>query len=340
MSALYQIDVIIVHLMDPVNRFLLAYRPRHQNSERQGTMKSSLLTAMMIDDCLHDPVLGAKVLLGYDSPPHMELRLWGMWNNFMMIDSSGLGTGKTLCIAIVSALRSMLLEDRVSGIISRAGAQARLITDIFDKWAKTKKIMVSQMIQNITDRPRITHKDEVNQIFWKNGSVIRIQSPGFTQDANRLASEDWNDGYCDEWTRYQDFDAFWRIVVGRMRRPVNPIYDGRDPIFGNHLYLSGTATYQWAPAYKQWERVYKKMMAGERGYEAQSWNYTQIPKKFEALSRETKKFIGEQMANMTRVAVRQEVFGEWVKDSASCYRQEDIEAVRNAACPIMIKGEE
>jgi len=303
-------------------------------------VKSSLLTAMMIDDCLHDPVLGAKILMGYECPPHMELRLWGMWNNFMMIDSSGFGTGKTLCIALVAALRSMLMEDRVSGIISRQGVQARLITAYFDKWAKTNKILASQIVSGLGEKPRITHKEEVNQIFFKNGSVVRIQSPGLREGAERLASEDWNDGYCDEWTRYDDIEAFWRLVVGRCRRPVNPIYDGRDSLFGNHLFLSGTATYEWMPAFKQWERIKKKMIANEVGYEAQAWNYTHIPKRYEHLIREAKKFIVEMEANLPRAVVQQEIYGVWVKDSASCYRREDIEGARSAGCPILLKGVE
>ena len=295
---------------------------------------ASLLTAMMVDDFIHDPILGAKVLLGMEIPPHMELRIWGMWKSKFIVDSSGLGTGKSLCIATVAALRSMLFRDRVAGLISNTFPQGKLIHAYFDRWAKRSTIFRNQLAVNARGDPYISHTSDACLCKFKNDSEIRTIPPDFAKNARRVASESWNDGYFDEWTRYPNFEAFFKVIIGRVRRPVPRPYDNKDPIFNNHICLFGTAAYEWMPTYGTVRDFQQEVVNGNKEYEVQSWNYTHVPKKFEHLI--TIDTIKLQEKNLSSTVVRQEIYGKWVKDSAGYYGHQDVETARHKDCKVLL----
>lgn len=296
---------------------------------------SKLLTAMMVDDCLHDPVLGAKIILGYTVPPHMELRLWGMWTHKFFADSSGYGTAKSLCIAIVAALRACLMQDRVAGIISRTANQGQLIYGYLDKWAENCKIFRNQIRPLNANEIDSLHAQTAWEMTFKNQSKIRTVPPDFARDAARVASEDWNDGYFDEWTKYPSYEAFFKNVWTRVRRPINSKYDHNNPIFDRHFYLCGTARYQWHPCYSRISSFQDEIRNGSDKHELQSWNYTHIPKKYHHLIEMDG--IRELEKSLPRDLAEQEIMGRWVKDSMGYYSFRDISEARSKECPTLLQ---
>lgn len=294
---------------------------------------SSRLTAMMVDDCLHDPVLGAKVLLGYTVPPHFELRLWGMWLRPFMVDSSGFGTAKSLGIAIVSALRAILIEGRVVGICSKTKAQGELVHQYFDRWIDSSAIFRSQVRIGTGGKLAATHGSSHWSTKFRNGSELRTITPDFARGAEKAGSEDWHDGMFDEWTKYPDINAFQRQLMTRVRKPVLPPYSAGDPIFANHIYMGGTAKYQWHPCYKIVKEYEEAMHKGSLDDEHQSWNYHHIPEKFRHLI--NLKNIIRLERDMAKDQVAQEIHGKWTRDSMGYYSTQDFEDARSDDVPVL-----
>lgn len=292
-------------------------------------MANRWLTATMVDDFIHDPVLATEIIFGFRLPPHQQLRIWGMWTSPYMIDSSGAGSGKSFTIAIVSALRSILFQDRVSGIIGRGYGQGKLIYDNFDKWLISCPIFREQIRLDKKHGLMSVHGGEACQLTFKNGNIIRVIPPDFAKDGLRVASESFTDGYFDEWTRFQNYGAFNKVFLGRVRKPIPECYPKDDPVFGNHIFMSGTAQSTSHPAYTKVLQYQDHIANGDRRYELQSWNFTHIPKEYEredntAMSREA------QMDGMPADQIETEIYGRWVADSVGFYNAADIKMCRTA----------
>lgn len=300
-------------------------------------MSDQKITAYMVDDCLHDPVLGARVLLGYTVPPHMELRLWAMWTKKFFIDSSGFGTAKSLSIAIVAALRCMLMNDRREGIVSRTFGQGQQTHQYFDKWLNNpkSKIFRNEVLKDISGEPVSTHGSIAWTIKFRSGSEIRTIPPDFKAGAERAGSEDWTDGFFDEVTKYPNYLDFFRQLWTRVRKPVPDHYDSTDPIFGRHFYLGGTAKKQWHPFYKRVQAYINKVEAGSMMHEYQSWNYRDVPKIYQDTLMEMDG-IRELEEALPEDLIREEVLGEWTKDSLGFYNSLDVKEARSPECPILI----
>ena len=291
---------------------------------------SRWVTAMMVDDFLHDPVLGAKVIFGLEIPPHMELRLLAMWRKTYMIDSSGYGTAKTMTIAIVAALRAILLENHTAGIISKTGAQGKVIFRYFDDWYETCPIFRNEI-------KGIVHSSDAWELSARNSSNIRMIPPNFLQDAERAASESWTSGYFDEWTRYGNYAALDKVLVGRVRKPVAPGYDADDPIYGQHWYFFGTAQRKSNPAYKKVQGFAEQIARGRHEYELQSWNFTHIPDKFSRLRGDKSREL--LMSSLGPDDVRSEIMGEWVDENVGgWYTPQDVARTRTEECRVILEA--
>jgi len=300
------------------------------------------LTAMMTDDCLHDPVLGAKVLLGVKRiPPNQEARLWAMWTKPMFIDSSGFGTGKSMNMAMIAALRSMLIPDRVSGVLGANFNQGKLIHNYFDEWIERNPIFRNQVKLMRDGKPWSTHLQDAWMVRFRNGSVIRTIPPDFLRGAERVASESWTDGYFEEWTRYPNFKAFFKVILGRVRKPVDyEHFDSESSVFTNHICFFGTASYKWNPAWP----VVKEFRAIKSGdvepppgvskteYDYQSWNYKDYPPAFRNLL--NLKVIRMMENQNTKADVKMEVMGKWQDDTAGLYSMQDIRNARSSEVKI------
>lgn len=295
---------------------------------------SRWITATMVDDFLHDPVLAAKVLLGYTSPPHMELRLWGMWTRQFFMDYSGSGAAKSLCVAITLALRIMLMEGRTEGLLSNSFRQGKIVARYFDEWYETSPYFRNEMRTNHRGSFDAHHGSDAWEFRARTGSIIRVIPPGWDREGKGGFSEDWTDVCFDEFSRYGSFDALRDVYFGRVRKPPPSQYDFRDPIFCNHFAFTGTAGYTFQPIYALVEQFLRERAAGNPKYEVQSWNYTHIPEEFDRLRSLAANEL--RLGSMRKDEVEREVLGHWVADSTGFYSAQQIGLAQTSECPILV----
>lgn len=273
------------------------------------------VTSMMVEDMLFDPILAAKVLLGIRVPPHEELRILLMWTKHWTLDDSGFSTGKSFTYAIVAALRSMLLCNRISGILSGTFRQGKLIFANFDRWYSSSKIF-RNCVKMSQGKPRLIHGSEAFVAYFRGCSEVRVLPPNFMQDSERLRSERWHDGYFDEWTTFGNFKAFTSTIVGR----VTAANDFPDcPVRQNHIHLSSTPTFTHHPSYKIVKQTQANIDGGNHSYGRFTVNYRHIPKTAKWQNLVNRKVIFTMQTMNPKGVVESEVDGRWTTDSLSYY---------------------
>lgn len=281
------------------------------------------ITAMMVEDMMFDPILAAKVLLRVKLPPHEELRLIWMWTTYFTNDDSGFSTGKSWTFALVSALRSMLFPNRVSGIISKTFAQGKLIFGNFDRWYNTSPIF-RNCIATAGGKPRLIHGNDSHVAEFIGQAQIRVLPPDFLKDSERIRSERWHDGYFDEWTTYGNFKAFNTTFIGRI---TNVNEHKKCPVRQNHVHMASTPSYMHHPSYKIIKPINKQIRRGNRNYGrfTSNWRHIQLPE-FDSLVND--KIIYHMQTNLPKGAIKSEVDGLWSEDSMSWYNSYYIDCAR------------
>lgn len=284
------------------------------------------LTAMMVEDMLFNPLLAAEVIFNVKLPPHEELRIMWMWTTYYTNDDSGFSTGKSWTFALVSALRSILLDGRISGIISKTFAQGKLVFKNFDTWYETCPIFRSQ-IKHVGGKKRLVHGNDVWQAYFTNESEIRVLPPNFLNDAERIRSERWNDMYGDEWTTYGNFTALNSTIIGRVTR-VNNFPDCQ--VRQNHIHLASTPTFEHHPSFKMVQGIDLQIANGNTNYGRFTCNYRHVPDTDAWKWLVNRKVIFHMQITNPRGIVRTEIDGLWTKDSETYYNSADIDQVRNS----------
>src|SRR5690349_7210037 len=82
-------------------------------STKRGVLQ---VEEQLLVDLLTDPVMAAKVLMGWELDDFQAAALRMDWWYPNTIDSSGVSTGKTLRIFILVCLRCMLIPDHVAAV--------------------------------------------------------------------------------------------------------------------------------------------------------------------------------------------------------------------------------
>ena len=293
---------------------------------KNGWKYQRRVTSMMVEDMLFNPILAVKVLLGEKVPPHMELRLMSVWSAYMTSDDSGISTGKTMTHAMVSAIRSIIMPDRVSGIISATFKQSQLIFEYYDKWYNSSKIFKNQIVHK-KGNARLVHGNNLWLAEFTNGSSIRALPPSVSKNSENLRSERWNDLYLDEWTTFGSLSVITKTMIGRVTRP-NGGYDDC-PVRKNHIHLASTPFFTYHPSYSIIKSINKKIKSGDRSRKRFSCNFTHIPRSEKwswLVPIETVKTV----IDMNPIGVvRSEVGGKWQKGSLSYHDSKDVEDCRS-----------
>jgi len=294
------------------------------------------LTATMIDDFIHDPVLAAKVIIGWDLPPHQQIRLMDMWTTHLTIDDSGFSSGKTATFAIAIALRSILFSERKTGIVSGTFRQSKIIFGYFDSWYNSSPIF-RYCLKHARGKPKITHGTDAWEAQYRGDSIVRALPPGFigdsTKDKSRLRSERWHDGYFDEWTTF-DITIMTRTLFGRVTA-LNRNPD--DPIRQNHIHLASTPGFTSYPSYEVIRSIDKKISMGSKNYSRFTSNYRHVPKRKKWVGFVDYKTIHTMQTTNPEGVVKSEIDGVWQSDSLSYYSYNGISSCRMSGCPIMFK---
>ena len=285
------------------------------NYAKNGYKYDKHVTAMMVEDMLFNPILAAKVFLSLKIPPHEELRILTMWTTHTTLDDSGFSTGKSITYAIVAALRSILLANRISGILSGTFRQGKLIFQYFDRWHSQNKIF-RHCVKTVGGKVRLVHGQEAFQAYFRGGSEVRVLPPAFLTDSERLRSERWNDGYFDEWTTFGNFKAFTSTIIGRVTA-VNS--HAECPVRQNHLHLSSTPNFTHHPSYRIVKRIQANIDAGNTNYARMTFNYRHVPKTTKWAHLVNRKVIFSMQTMNSKGVIESEVDGLWTADSMSYY---------------------
>lgn len=289
------------------------------------------MTAMMVDDFIHDPILAAKVILNITLPPHSELRIMFMWTTPFTIDDSGFSTAKSHNAAVVMALRSILFPGRISGVLSKTFAQGKLIFQNFDRWIGSAPIFKS-CLKHAKGNPRLIHGTDVWQAFFRGGSEIRVLPPSFMLDSERLRGERWHDGYFDEWTTYGNFEAFNTTIMGRITK--ENTYPNC-PVRMNHAHMMSTPNFTHHPSFAIVRRYQHQIAQGNEDYGRFSSNYRSIPESFSYLI--NRRMIFNMQMSLPSGIEGAEVDGMWQEDSGSYYSYANIMTSRMSICPVYNK---
>jgi hypothetical protein len=291
------------------------------------------VTVAMIEDMMFDPILAAKVLLGIRIPPHQELRMLRMWTTHFTMDDSGFSTGKSYTYAIISAIRSVLFAGRISGILSGTYRQGKLIFQNYERWVQTSKIFRCSL-QSHNGQPRLIHGTDVHMAYFRGGSEIRVLPPNLMQNADRLRSERWNDGYVDEWTIFPNYDAITKTIYGRVSAKNDY---GTCYVRGNHLHLASTPQYEHSPSYGLVKMIDANIQKGNKNYARFTSNYRHIPrtKHWNGFA-DYRTIYGLQTTNPPGM-VKSEVDGKWQSDSQSFYLSSEVDNARSTSSTALLK---
>jgi len=300
-------------------------------AEQRKYRLDNKLTAMMVEDMLFDPILAGKVIFDMDLPPHEELRVMWMWNTYYTNDDSGFSTGKSWTFAYVSALRSILMAGRVSGIISKTFSQGKLIFSNYDRWYDTSKIFRS-CVKHAAGKKRLVHGTDAWIAYFRGGSEIRVLPPNFLGDVERLRSERWNDAYLDEWTTYGNFKALNTTILGRVTR-INRFPEC--PVMQNHIHQASTPGFMHDPSYAIVKMVDRNMRRGNHNYGRYTCNYRHIPDTEQWRFLVSRKVIFHMQTVNPKGIVTSEIDGRWSKDSASFYNSRIVNKVRMDCVPLL-----
>lgn len=282
---------------------------------KNGFRYDSEVTAAMIEDMLFDPILAARVILDIEMPPHQELRLLLMWTRHFTMDDSGFSTGKSFTAAVVIALRSVLLQGRISGVLSGTFRQGKLIFQYLDKWAAKSRLFRSTL-KHQGGKPRLVHGTEVWEAFFRGGSQVRVLPPNFVQDSTRLRSERWNDGYFDEWTTFGNFESLTKTIFGRCTAANDY---SECPVRQNHVHCFSTPGYKHQPAYRLVEKIEARIKKGNTDYARYTSNYRHIPRTEQWKHIVDMKTIRLMQDTNPPGVIASEVDGIWQDESSTFY---------------------
>ena len=165
------------------------------------------ITQTMMEEFIIDPVMGAKVLLGYDLDVFQRARLKYYWWTPYCIDSSGISTGKTVVDWLYVVLRSMLIHDHVTLVYYQTfQAMKDNFWPLFNRCgSQIYRAHCGRFTddgeENKRDARDSAKEPSCYKVFFKNQSQILCPAPAFLQKAKGQAGRRTNDLLIDEWTK-------------------------------------------------------------------------------------------------------------------------------------------
>ncbi len=220
------------------------------------------ITQAEIEESLRDPVMAAWLIFGIELDPFQACRLRYMWFTRQMIDSSGVSTGKTELMFILSNLRAILLPNprdlppRISCIYYLSlGTAKEVYWPKFEKYIDQSPLFREQFIVHRKKWGDVSTEGVLKRRY-KNGSLIELPAADFMRDSKNQASRRFNDLQIDE---ICEIDLTSQGVNKQlMSRATAPCFNKNHPLHGNKVLLFGHAedpmthpTYQRVKKFKQ-----------------------------------------------------------------------------------------
>lgn len=253
--------------------------------------KRLTITQSMMEDFLCDPVLAAKVLMGYDLDVFQRARLRYNWWVPFVVDSSGYSTGKTIGQFIYTCLRAMLLPVHDVGVYYPV-----FETGKSTYWRYFDRCQAPIFRAHLGGK----HMDDEGQskgkasnegggcykAWFKTGGTIFMPAPSFMKKASTQASLRFGTMVIEEWTHIDamtppgEEGGIDAQLIGRVT--AEP-WNQHHPLWTNHIKYSAPAKPRSHPGYRRYKALLKKangivvngrlLAGGDPMYAAISYSY-------------------------------------------------------------------
>lgn len=269
------------------------------------------------EQLLIDPVLAAYVIMGAELDVFQQARLRYYWWVPVIVDSSGVSTGKTIEQFIYVNLRCILIPDHVAGIYFPNFQTAK---DEF--WPYFQKFLE---ISEVFRQQFTYHHGKVGEhkypgayvMDYKNKSKFIMPAPSFMVDSETQASRRFNTLVVDDWLRAEDMgEGISRQLVDRVTRAC---FNKNHPIWCNHQKFLGHAERPSHKGYVGRVKGYKRAIQdGSQRHALISFNFKDWTPKFAVKYREDN-VIADAKRTLPGDQFERQYLGVWRRDGTNYY---------------------
>ena len=166
-------------------------------------------------DYIKNPLLAVEAIFGFELAYFQITCLNESWFKSSFMDCSGYGTGKTFRIALLMALRAILLPNRVQMIISHTYGGVKLVFDTYlEPWFHEIPGYRAHFADDI--KSPVSKTSDLYSVKLANGNEIRGVPPAIMTGSTRLRSERCNDIYLDEFAHYHSQEEIDTVIKSKL----------------------------------------------------------------------------------------------------------------------------
>lgn len=236
--------------------------------------KRLAVTQAMVEDFLCDPVMGAKVILGYDLDAFQKARLRYYWWVPNGVDSSGYSSGKTIVDWIYIALRCLLIPGHHAGVYYPTFETGKLSFWTYYRACQSPifRAQMGRTDENGESEGKTKSEGAACfKAFYRNGSQTLMPAPSFVKDAHTQASLRLNTLLVEEWTHVDAMgDGINKQLLGRVSRPS---WNQHHPIWANHIHFTAPAKESNHPGYPRYQGISRKVRTGNPSFFAITYSH-------------------------------------------------------------------
>jgi hypothetical protein len=296
-------------------------------------------------DYIKNPLLAVEAIFGFELAYFQITCLNESWFKSSFMDCSGYGTGKTFRIALLMALRAILLPNRVQMIISHTYGGVKLVFDTYlEPWFHEIPGYRAHFADDI--KSPVSKTSDLYSVKLANGNEIRGVPPAIMTGSTRLRSERCNDIYLDEFAHYHSQEEIDTVIKSRATR-INPFHKIRaenkeDQLIknalSNHKAFFSTPNYMFHESYKRAKYfITKTFREKSPNYGYESYSYEDLIKDGREDLTDLEA-IEESKAMLPTELFERDYKGKWVAGSLGYYEYEMIKKIRTINIKPMLKG--
>lgn len=290
------------------------------------------ITQTMVEDFLFDPVLAARVLLGYDLDVFQRVRLKIYWFVPNVVDSSGYSSGKTICNFIFCNLRALLLPNHVVGVYYPRFEQGK--KTFWEYFYQCKHPLFRAQLGN-EDRGKQEKGNEAAACFtqyYQNGNRLLLPAPDWDKKSPAMASMRYNTGLLDEYTQVDDREKGRETVDEQfMGRMTAESYNQNHPVWANHVLFTAPARTRNHASWQRAREFIAKAEQGDPDFAHISFNfkdYSELRSNNGRSYRDrfrVEKNIALRRTKMDHAAVLGDIYGIWANSGKGWYGRESLD---------------
>ncbi len=243
--------------------------------------KNLVITHEMWVAFLCDPVLAAEIIFGIKLDAFQCCRLRYYWWCMQVIDSSGVGSGKTVVDFIFLCLRCILIPKQQAAIFYPSfGTGKSSFWEYFGNFILSGRapVFAAQLGNPLKTEPGeeiagdgTLHGPECYTAFFRNGNKLKMPAPSIALNSVRAASLTVNTLIIEEWPQIDaSSDAIDKQLIDRAR---GENWNQYHPLWGNHIVYTGHAQTMLHPAAPRFQSHQRKVDAGDPAFANLSYSY-------------------------------------------------------------------